>query len=189
MNEVGLGSVRTVAVLAGRRADAPDGSERRLPPESEGPVRAAIAELLGGWEVDLLIASAACGADILGLLAAEDLGVRTQIVLPFDVARFRAESVADRGSHWGEIYDRLVDAAAARGDLIVRPHLDAPDPFAANNAEVIDLAFETGATRRLAILVWDGRPSGEADATADLAERAAAAGFGRRDVVPLELLP
>lgn len=189
MSDVGGGLVRTVAVLGGRRADAADAAKRRLPPEAEGPVRAAIAELLRGWEVDLLIASAACGADILGLLAADDVGVRTQIVLPFDVARFRAESVADRGGAWGEIYDRLVEAVAARGDLIVRLQPDAPDPFAANNAEVVDRALATGATRRLVVLVWDGRPSGEADATADLAERAAAAGFGRRDVAPLELLP
>lgn len=189
MSEATPSAPRTVAVLGGRRIDAPDASEPRLPQAAEGPVRDAIRGLLAREDVDLLVTSAACGADLLGLQAAEELGVRVRIVLPFDVERFRQQSVTDRGGRWGSIYDDLVGRAAARGDLIVREHPEGVDAFAANNREVLREADAAGAGRGIAILVWDGEASGPEDATADLARRAEGAGFVRRDVAPLELLP
>ena len=152
-------------------------------------MREAIRELLAREDVALLVTSAACGADLLGLEAAEELGVRVRIVLPFDVDRFRQQSVTDRGERWGLIFDHLVGRAAARGDLIVREHPEGVDAFAENNREVLIEAEAAGAGRGVAILVWDGEATGPEDATADLARRAEVAGFVRRDVSPLELLP
>ena len=176
-------------MLGGRRIDPPAAQAPRLPPAAEARVRNAIRDLLVREDVDLLISSAACGADLLGLQAAEALGVRARIILPFDVKRFRRESVTDRGGDWGGLYDGVIDRAAGRGDLIVREHAEGVDAFAANNVEVLREAEMAGAAGGVAILVWDGEAQGPQDATADLARRAEAAGFARRDVAPLQLLP
>jgi hypothetical protein len=189
LSEATPSAPRAVAVLGGRRIDVPNAPEPRLPKAAEGPVRDAIRRLLAREQVDLLVSSAACGADLLGLQAAEELGVRVRIVLPFDVERFRRQSVTDRGGRWGPIYDNLIGRTAARGDLIVREHPEGVDAFTANNREVLREADAAGACHGIAILVWDGEASGPDDATADLAQRDEEAGFVRRDVAPLDLLP
>lgn len=178
----------TVAVLAGRRADGAGAERPALPDAAREPVRAALRSVLIQNDVDLLVASAACGADLLGLLAAGDLGVRTRIVLPFSIERFREESVSDRGGDWGEIYDRLVSNADASGSLVIRRQDREPDPFSANNDVVISEALASGAARCVAIIVWDGRSKGPEDATADLARRARENGFELIEVSPLELI-
>src|SRR5664279_2133900 len=90
-----------VAAVAGRRVDAPDAREVRFPANAELMVRNDIQRLLVEYGIGTLVSSAACGADIVALEVAVELGLRLVIVLPFERHRFRATSVTDRGEAWG----------------------------------------------------------------------------------------
>ena len=109
----------TVIALAGRRVDAPGVHPPRFPVEDVELVRSRLAKLFVEERAAVLICSAACGADLLGLEEAERLGLRRRVVLPFSPERFRKTSVVDRPGNWGPAFDRLVAAAQTAGDLVV----------------------------------------------------------------------
>src|SRR4051812_8410719 len=85
-----------VIALAGRHVD-PDGTDApRFPLENVPIVRSRIVDLLAKEHAVALVCSAACGADLIALEEAEQLGLRRRIVLPFSPERFRSTSVTDR---------------------------------------------------------------------------------------------
>src|SRR6478672_4802014 len=96
-----------VVAAAGRRVDAAD-APRRFPPDHESLVADRLRDLYDHRGVRLLVSSAACGADLLGLEVASQLGIRRVVVLPNDVASFREHSVVDRGAEWGPRFDRVI---------------------------------------------------------------------------------
>ena len=99
---------RCVIALAGRRVDAPDAKPSRFPPANVAAVRERIQGLFADRNATALVSSAACGADLLALEAAELLQMRTRIVLPFSREVFRRTSVVDRPGDWGTIYDDVL---------------------------------------------------------------------------------
>jgi hypothetical protein len=127
-----------VIALAGRRIDAPGADPPRFPFGSLPSVRQRLADLLVEERATALICSAACGADLVALEAAEGLGIRRRIVLPFAPERFRTTSVTDRPGDSGPVYDRLIGAAETAGDLVVL-HGDNGDDsaYAAANRAII----------------------------------------------------
>lgn len=170
----------TVVVLAGRRIDAPDGSGR-FPAKHRDLVCARIADRLRAAGASAVVASGACGADLLGHQSARALGLRSRVVLPFDAARFRETSVVDRPGDWGPVFDDVCSAAAAAGDLVVLQGAgDGDQAYAAVNAALLEeaaaLAGASGEVR--VFVVWEGTPrGGGADLSADLARRARARGW------------
>lgn len=167
----------TVAALAGRRIDAPGAVPPRFPLARAAAVKAALAEAFALHGVAELVCSAACGADLLALMAAQELGVRRRIILPFALGAFRRISVVDRPGDWGPFYDRLVADARATGDLIVLDGLPGDEEAydRANRAIVGEAA--SGDRPRLAILVWEGRARDASDATEGFRRLALGAGF------------
>jgi len=172
-----------IVALAGRRIDAPDARPERFPAKNRAEVGAAIADELRALGATAVVASAACGADLLAHEAALALGIRSRVVLPFDRERFRATSVVDRPGNWEELYERVCDAAYAVGDLVVLP--DAGDPDAAYAAATRAILDEAAALARVApapagpvaLVVWDGARRGENDFTAEFALDASARGW------------
>jgi hypothetical protein len=71
MSEAEHGSV---IALAGRRIDAPGADPPRFPLERVSAVRRRLADLLVQEQATALVCSAACGADLAALEAAEQLG-------------------------------------------------------------------------------------------------------------------
>src|SRR5689334_9119389 len=112
-------SDHAVIALAGRRIDAPGAEPPRFPLGNVPLVRRRLAALLSAEHAAVLVCSAACGADLIALQEAERLGLRRRIVLPFPPERFRKTSVTDRPGDWGPVFDRLVAAAEAAGDLVI----------------------------------------------------------------------
>jgi len=110
-----------VVAFAGRRIDADGAKTARFPFANVCAVRTAIGASLEQIAPSLLIASAACGADLIALEAAASRGIRMRIVLPFLPQRFRATSVVDRPNpeFWGRLYDDIIKGAEQRGDVIV----------------------------------------------------------------------
>lgn len=135
-----------------------------------------------------MVASAACGADIVALEAALGLGLRTRVVLPFAPERFRTTSVVDRGKTWGPRFDKLVAAADARGDLVVLES-DAGDDdqaYAEVVRRILQEAKSLAVADPLAIVIWDRVPRAFSDASKYFRDLAAGAGL---KVVEIPTLP
>ena len=118
---------------------------------------------------DVLVGSAACGADLLVLEAAGRLRIQRRVLLPFDRETFRATSVADRPGTWGPRFDAVIDEVTASGNL-VELELDPNDGRAYQEANAAIFREAEALTRRLrqpcqALVIWDGATRGSGDVT------------------------
>jgi hypothetical protein len=160
---------QTVIAAAGRRID-----DTRFPAKNEEAVAKAIRSALKESSPSLVVASAACGADILVLEAAMDLGIPTRIILPFSVHAFRERSVADCGTNWASRYDALVwgkQSGDGRLILLTSDSIVSDEKAAASYHHVTEKLFEEVAAslrrgegrRGAALLVWDAVRKDEKD--------------------------
>jgi hypothetical protein len=175
----------SVIALAGRRLDAP-GAPPRLPAGRTWLVREELRRLLRTRSATALVASAACGADLLALEAAESLGLRARIVLPFAVDVFRSKSVADRPGDWGRRYQRQIRRATRGRDLRILPAVE-PDQraFAEASGAILEEAQRlAGPLAVIAVVVWEGNSRGPDDLTAAFADLARARGLPVETVRP-----
>lgn len=182
-----MSGAAAVAALAGRRPDAPDAQEERFPLRNAGAVRARIADVLRDRGVGTLVCSAACGADLLALDAAAELGLRRVVVLPFDAERFRRSSVVDRPGDWGDAYDAVLADVRARGDLVVlsADGDGSPAAYQAATHAILDRAVELAGgdpSRVVAVLAWEGGSRGGGDHTAEFRDSARARGMAVNEI-------
>lgn len=173
-----------IITLSGRRIDAEYANITRFPLEKSLLVRERIHTLLQAQHATALVSSAACGADLLALDIASELGLRRRVILPFQPERFRASSVVDRPGAWGSLFDQIIAAVDAAGDLVVLNEVAEDDAtFVRTNKAILDeaqvlahqaVSDQSGQTLEsvLAVVVWDGKPRGGVDVTADFAHEA-----------------
>lgn len=177
-----------VLALAGRRIDSHGAKVRVFPYENAEKVQGRIAHLLQEKNVRVLVCSAACGADILALEAAEHLKVRRRVVLPFEPEHFRETSVVDRPGDWGARFDQVIAAAQKARDLVELGLPVEEQSYVQANyailAETLRLASES-ATRAGMALVWDGQAKEAVDYTVQLGKAAREHGLGVFDVSTL----
>jgi hypothetical protein len=184
-----------IVAVAGRRIDAPGATPERFPLRNRHRVRDSIAAFLEAHPVSLLVASAACGADLIALEAAAGLGIRFRVILPFAAGRFRASSVIDRPGDWGPLFDALMARAASRDDLVVlrgtggHESGDAEQAYADTSVAILDegdaQAVASGAVRT-ALVVWDGAPRGAADFTWNFRTQAMSRGWAVEEIQTLQ---
>jgi hypothetical protein len=176
-----------VAALAGRRIDAADAATSRFPLANTKLVRGRLQALLRAEQSDTLVCSAACGADLIALDVAGALGLRRRVVLPFAPERFRATSVTDRPGDWGPLFDRIIGAVRAKGDVVVLGLDEGDDATyaAANEAILNEAAAPAGGepAEVVAVIVWEGHSRGEGDLTEAFATLARARGHPVRAVL------
>ncbi|HMV47100.1 MAG TPA: hypothetical protein PLD20_09090 [Blastocatellia bacterium] len=176
-----------IVALAGCRIDTPKADPKRFPAENAGKVKQQIRDFLKETNATALVSAAACGADILALEAAGELGIRRRVILPFDKKFFRSSFVAERNGDWGERFDRLTAEIEAQGDLIEYFYdKDQEDAFYAANHDILDEAEEVAAAAKqemAAAVVWNGESRGEDDVTAHFLDEAR-----RRDLNVTEIL-
>lgn len=175
-----------IIALAGRRTDAREAAVPRFPLENSPAVRESIRRVLVEKKATALVCAAACGADLLALDAAGELGIQRHIILPFATQRFRAASVVDRPGEWGSLFDRIISEVEAAGNLAILNEEKEDDAlFAIANKAILDEAqalarqysqsvSESPTHSILALIVWEGQPRGEGDLTADFANEARA---------------
>jgi hypothetical protein len=156
-----------------------------------------IAARLRRIDAVALVCSAACGADLIALKSAQEMGLRTRIILPFSAARFRQTSVVDRPrpEFWGSIFDRVTSVARAHGDLVELDIAEGEDAYLSANAIVIDEAQKLAGVRdhgqsrgsfsRIALVVWEGTSRGADDNTSKFVELAQHSGFRVEQVFTL----
>ena len=169
-----------ILALSGRRIDSNDADEPRFPLRNVGRVSREVQALLSTNAVAVLVSSAACGADLIGLSEAGKLGMRRRVVLPCGRERFRTESVMDRPGEWGGLYDMIIDDVSAMGELVTMGESPGADPYTAANHLILDEAIALGRERHdevAALILWDGAPRGAPDYTADFAAEARTRGL------------
>jgi hypothetical protein len=183
-----------VVAIAGRRIDAPD-APARFPLENARTVAEAIRAFLVAHAATGVVASAACGADLIALEEAGALDLERRVVLPFPARRFRETSVTDRPGDWGPRFDRtLRDVGAERVRVLDDAGTESDDAaaYAAVNdvllEEAVRLAGDHAAAPAasrpvLALLVWEGAPRGDGDLTADFRDRARQRGIPVAEVL------
>ena len=170
----------TVYALSGRRPDPPGAEFRRFPLENHDLVRERIQFLFEDNAARTLVASAACGADLIALQVAEALGMERHVVLPFASLDFRRTSVVDRPGDWGDLFDRTIDTIQRTGkltDLGLSPGSD--DAYNLANEAIIATAehLPVGHETVRMCLVWEGAPRGSGDISYDMAQQADALGW------------
>lgn len=160
-----------VAALAGRRPDAIGANDVRFPLTNVNTVKEKIKQLFTEHKFTHLVCAAACGADLIALEVATDLTIACHIILPFEPPAFRVASVTDRPGDWGELYDRLIDAAKNAKRLHLLGYSpDDVDAFSKTTKAIINYAKKL-ATERAAfgVVVWEGQSRGADDATQEFA--------------------
>lgn len=180
----------TVVALAGRLIDRPGDAGSRFPPENVPFVREEIRALLKRLDAKLLVCSAACGADLLALGVAEDMGISCQIVLPVAKELFREVSVAGRPGDWDQEFDRKTELAAKRGELLtLLPQGPETQWFLDANTRILDeaaRASENTGAEAVAVVVWEGS-RGESDVTGQLAVQARRRGMAVFEIATLRV--
>jgi hypothetical protein len=158
-----------IVALAGRRIDALGAVKARFPAANTQKVLERIRETLSTQGASVLVSSAACGADLLGLGAATQLGLRRRVVLPFSREMFRSTSVVDRPGDWGIQYDRILDDVERAGDLVVLGYGNGDaNAYTATNEAILNQAgalANASQQRIIALVVWDGQSRGPDDIT------------------------
>lgn len=173
-----------IIALAGRRIDAPDADLPRFPLSNVDIVRGRLYKLLSEKEPAALVCSAACGADLLALSVAGDLGIRRRVVLPFAREQFRETSVVDRPGDWGSLFDTICDEVSDNEDLVILGcSKDDKAAYSAASTAILDEAvqLQTAVGKDdqtiLTVIVWEGSSRGEDDQTASFASEAGSRGF------------
>lgn len=103
-----------VVAFTGHMIDRRDRAAPRFPAEHGPAVEAIVRARLGAIAPAAVYGSAACGADLICLEAASELGCETHVVLPFPPAAFREASVDYAGPDWSARFE----AALARADSV-----------------------------------------------------------------------
>jgi hypothetical protein len=158
-----------IIALAGRRIDEAGMPFQQFPLGNAGVVRQRIESELRRLQARSLVSSAACGADLLALDVAGEMGIVRDVILPFDPVRFRAGSVTDRPGDWGPLFDRLIAELQDAGTLtVLGADPDSATAYALVNSRILDQAMAAAAATAdaaTAVLVWEGESRGDGDLT------------------------
>ena len=183
-----------VVALTGRRIDAAGAASPRFPLDHTSLVQERIRTVLRDTKAGMLVSSAACGADLLALEAARELGLCMRVILPFAREQFRETSVVDRPGDWGVLFDRLMDTAEREGAVCqLEVGLDKHDAYIRVVDTILDVAADcANRTRKgeiadvpgivTAAAVWDGQSRGSRDVTGAFLQGAHDRGITVRDV-------
>ena len=180
-----------IVALAGRRIDKPDAETPRFPLTSVDLVRGRLHHLLSEKKAAALVCSAACGADLLALEVARDLGIRRRVILPFTREHFRKTSVVDRPGDWGKLFDAVCDEVSEQGDLVILGRSEDDEAaYSVASSAILEEAAQLQPPKKnkddnslLAVIVWEGASRGDDDETAAFARQAGSRGFAVEEIL------
>ncbi len=151
-----------VAVFSGHMVDAPDRPAPRFPASLIGRVSAAIHDAIVQHGVEIGVAGAACGGDILFLEAMQGLGKETIIVLPHPAEAFRKVSVTESGGEeWGRRFDAVISNATEV--IVLAPHLGEDLAYQFQGAVMAGIALQRARAidgHAIGLALWDGQQGG-----------------------------
>ena len=101
-----------VVAFAGHMLDAPGRAAPRFPPALVPAVREAMREHLARLNQPIVYTSAACGADLIFIEEALQVGAEVNVVLPFEREDFLRSSVAVGGEDWVQRFETALARVA-----------------------------------------------------------------------------
>jgi hypothetical protein len=182
------GLTGTVLAVSGRRIDPNGADQPRFPAGNEALVALRIRDMMLSTTTKVVVCSGACGADILALEAAGELGLSRRLVLPFPRQKFRVTSVVDRGEDWGRRFDAILEQLPGEHILELTVPQSNDQAYAAANSEILDQAeglASVAGRRALAMVVWNGLSRGPTDWTDQFRKLAVDRKF---EVIPVSTL-
>ena len=171
-----------VVLFSGHMVDRAGRPEERFPAGMVGEVEKRIREQLEALDVgmnDLAMCGGACGSDLLFAKAAQDRGLRMEIRIPFDIARFIEASVRFAGDEWTKRFYEAIERDNTT--LFQMPEELGPgnprkSPFARNNLWQLYTALSHGPDRVNFVSLWNGRkgdgPGGTSHMQGEVRKRA-----------------
>lgn len=175
---------RTVVVSAGRRVDAADAAVPRFPQQNVPGVQSQIEDFLNHQRPAALVASGACGADLLVLQAALNISVPCHVLLPSSPDTFRESSVTDRPGNWGPIYDAVLKASKV--EVLSLPQ--GQEGYMEINRKLLDKAQELAQAQGApvtALVIWNRESRGDDDVTAHFLDEATRRGIAVQEISTL----
>jgi len=152
-----------IAVFAGHRLDESGRASPRLPRGASEQIRKRLERSLVDQPIDMGIASAADGSDILFHECLHALGRPTMVVLPCPVDHFSEQMDGSAGPEWVERLDKvLANALSVEIASTSRFRCSSPQVYAYGSDFLLGLALDTAKAYDadlLPIVVWDGRSS------------------------------
>jgi class 3 adenylate cyclase len=142
---------------------SPPNQPGRFPAAAEERVARDIATHLDGHDVGFGFGSLACGGDILVAEALLARKAELHVVLPFEIAEFRAHSVACGGSGWVDRFDLCLERASSLTYATDDHYLGDNVLFGHCNELAMGLAMLRAANldaRVFQLAIWDGAGGG-----------------------------
>lgn len=166
-----------VIALAGRRIDADNAETVRFPPDTIDKVKEDLKTLFISLRPKAIVCGGACGADLLALEVAGELGIIRSMIIPFEPEVFKSKSVTDRPGNWGKLFDKLYSDIEMEEKVQVLNYEDKDDVYEKVNKEIINKARNLSkksdkAIELIAVIVWEGEARDKTDITAHFKELA-----------------
>ena len=171
-----------VIALAGRRIDATAAKTTRFPLYNIDKVKVKMRRLFISIQPAALVCSGACGADLVALQIAGELGISRHIVLPFEMTRFKSKSVTDRPGNWGNLFDNIYREVQKEKQVLTLNYPDNDDnSYRQTNIEILNraeyLAKKFDSKNVTGVIVWEGSVKNENDITGHFKMEAESRGF------------
>jgi class 3 adenylate cyclase len=157
-----------VVAFTGHMLDRPGRKKARFPGHLVEKVKAEIAEMLAELGAGIGYASAACGSDVLFLECMQERKGETNVILPFDLDDFMAESVEHAGPEWRERAGRVLQNATVTGYATEGRYLNDDLLFDYTNRIIMGktlLRSEVLDTEPVLLAVWDGKKDNQPGGT------------------------
>ena len=181
-----------IVALAGRRIDEPGEDAIHFPLKNINAVKEQLRKLFISLRPTALVCSGACGADLLALEVAGELGIARSMVMPFEPGLFKSISVEDRPGNWGALFDSMYEDVNKEEKVQVMNYPgDDDETYRKTNIDILNraegLAEKMDAVKNiLVIIVWEGRSKGKNDITAHFKKEAGLRGFKTEEINTLK---
>ena len=181
-----------IVALAGRRIDEVGIGTIRFPLKNITAVKAQLKKIFISLKPAALVCSGACGADLLALESAGELGIARSMIIPFEPALFKSKSVEDRPGNWGALFDSMYQQTNKEEKVQVMNYPgDDDDTYRKTNIDILNRAEALAEKfddekNILVIIVWDGKPKDKNDITAHFKKEARLRGFKTEEVNTLK---
>jgi len=183
-----------IALFAGHRLDEPGRTSPRFPSDISDKVKQKLRRFLAPMRLDIGIASAADGSDILFHECLQGMGKRTYVVLPSPPRHFRARMSGTAGEFWTSRFDAVLDNAAGIETASASGfESDAGDVYALCTDFMLGTALDMAQTfdaELIPLVIWDGRNDGRRiGGTAYTVSRLRDLGYSPERIPILETIP
>jgi hypothetical protein len=182
-----------VALFAGHRLDEPERKHPRFPSDISDRVKQKLRKFLAQMRLDIGIASAADGSDILFHECLQGMGKRTHVVLPSPAAHFRARIAEAAGEAWMARFDAVLEKA---GSIEIASassfENDTADIYALCADFMMGIALDMAHTfdaELVPLVIWDGKNEGRTGGTAYTVSRLRDLGYSPERLPILESAP